>query len=127
MIKIIPAIFRKCMIFSAVAVILFAFSFSAFAVSVPGDVDGNGKISTSDLVLLAQYLAGWNVEANGDVNVDGNIDTRDLVLLAQYLAGWDVEVCTHIMNTENGKCEVCGKQMFDPDYGDNEFDINDLP
>ena len=64
----------------------------ASAVAV-GDVNGDGRINTVDLVILRQYLANWGVQieqAASDVNVDGRINTVDLVILRQYLANWDV-------------------------------------
>lgn len=60
---------------------------------LPGDVNGDGKVSIKDSVRLAQYLAGWSVtiqSGNADVNGDGKISIKDSVRLAQYLAGWDV-------------------------------------
>ena len=58
-----------------------------------GDVDGNGKISSVDAVVLAQYLAGWGVKVNratADCNGDGMLNALDAIMLAQKLAGWDV-------------------------------------
>ena len=60
---------------------------------IPGDVNDSEEVTLDDVVLLAQYVAGWNVELNIDVaNVDGagEITLDDVVLLAQYVAGWDV-------------------------------------
>lgn len=60
---------------------------------LPGDVNGDGKVSIKDSVRLAQYLAGWSVTIqsdNADVNGDGKISIKDSVRLAQYLAGWNV-------------------------------------
>ena len=60
-----------------------------------GDVNGDKKLNLDDIVLTAQYIAGWNVKLNLDVaNVDGQpgITLDDVVRLAQYLAGWDVEL-----------------------------------
>ncbi len=57
---------------------------------VTGDVDGNGKIDTADLVRLKQYLAGYNVqvtETGADANGDGVINAMDLVRLYKKLAG----------------------------------------
>ena len=61
--------------------------------STPGDADGDGKITTRDVALLQQYLAGWDVtlnEAAAYADGDGRITTRDVALLQQYLAGWNV-------------------------------------
>ncbi len=58
---------------------------------IAGDVNGDGAITTADLVLIAQEIAGWNVDINeeaADVNGSGSIDTVDLVLIAQKIAGW---------------------------------------
>ena len=59
-----------------------------------GDVNGDGRVNTADLVLLARYLAEHPVTlavpAAGDVNGDGRINTADLVLLARYLAEHNV-------------------------------------
>ncbi len=60
---------------------------------IVGDVNGDCKINTADLVLMAQYIADWGVTVSSeaaDVNVDGKINTADLVLMAQYVAGWGV-------------------------------------
>lgn len=57
----------------------------------PGDIDDNGNIDLQDVVVLAQYVAGWSVNCNEDalnVNGAGGIDLQDVVLLAQYIAGW---------------------------------------
>lgn len=56
-----------------------------------GDVNGDGKITTADAVLLLQHIAklitleGQEL-ASADVNQDGNITTADAVLLLQYIA-----------------------------------------
>ena len=62
---------------------------------VPGDLDGNGKVQTKDLILLKRFIAGWNVTCNelaADVNRDGKTNMKDVVLLSRYLTGWDVEL-----------------------------------
>ena len=61
--------------------------------SIPGDVNGDGKVNVKDITLLAQYLAEWDVSIDSnaaDVNADGKINVKDITLLAQYLAEWDV-------------------------------------
>lgn len=63
------------------------------AILALGDLNGNGKRDSGDMVLLAQHLAGWNVsvpELLADMNRDNEVDSADLVLFAQMLAGWNV-------------------------------------
>ncbi len=61
-----------------------------------GDANGDTEIDLRDVVLLAQYCAGWDsakeiAQADAlDANADGEVDIRDLVLLAQFCAGWGV-------------------------------------
>ncbi len=60
-----------------------------------GDLNGDGRINTTDSVLLAQLLVGWSVSAratSADCNGDGRINAKDSVMLAQYLAGWNVDL-----------------------------------
>ncbi|MCL2672633.1 MAG: dockerin type I domain-containing protein [Clostridiales bacterium] len=58
-----------------------------------GDVDGDGKVSDWDAILLNRYLAGWGVAIDlvaADVDGDGKVTDWDAILLERYLAGWDV-------------------------------------
>ncbi len=60
--------------------------------SMPGDLDGDGELTSADVVLLARYLAGAETltEAQltaADLNADGVITSADLVLLARKVAG----------------------------------------
>ena len=60
-----------------------------------GDANGDGEISTLDIVLLQQYVSGNAVDLNdttSDANCDGEISTLDIVLLQQYVSGNDVEL-----------------------------------
>lgn len=62
---------------------------------VPGDINGDGILTSKDLLRLARYFADWDVEVNEkalDVNGDGTVNSKDLLRLARYLAGWDVEI-----------------------------------
>ena len=63
----------------------------------PGDVTGDGRVNSRDLVRLSQYISdgvktdpeGYNAEvvANAcDVNGDGRINARDLIKLSQYIS-----------------------------------------
>ena len=55
-----------------------------------GDVNCNGRLSITDLVILSRYLAELDdlpCPRNADVNQDGLIDILDMVLLQRMLAG----------------------------------------
>jgi hypothetical protein len=52
------------------------------ALAIPGDLDGNGTVSGSDLTIL---LNGWGTAA-GDLNGDGTTDGSDMAVL---LGNWN--------------------------------------
>jgi parallel beta-helix repeat protein len=56
--------------------------------SILGDINGDGKVSLSDLVLLANAYGSKQGDAkwdpNADINGDGKISLTDLVLLANH-------------------------------------------
>lgn len=58
-----------------------------------GDVNRDGKVNSSDAVILKKYLAQMDVFCDkklADVNHDENITSSDAVILLKYLAGYDV-------------------------------------
>ncbi|MBQ2734064.1 MAG: dockerin type I repeat-containing protein [Clostridia bacterium] len=61
---------------------------------IKGDVDGNGTVEVSDIVVLQRYLAGWDgyaeyiVYDSADVYDLGVIDVCDAVSIIRHLAGW---------------------------------------
>ena len=61
-----------------------------------GDVTGDERVNIQDVILLAQYCAGWDSakeKANllaADVTADGRVNIQDVILLAQFCAGWNV-------------------------------------
>lgn len=62
---------------------------------IAGDINGDGELTSKDLLRLARYFANWDVEVNEkalDVNNDGVSNSKDLLRLARYLADWDVEI-----------------------------------
>ncbi len=57
----------------------------------PGDVDENGQVNTTDVILVRRFIAGgYNVEINANAaDVDGNgvINTTDVILMRRAIAG----------------------------------------
>ena len=58
-----------------------------------GDVNGDGRINSKDIIYIQRYLAGWEMPKdmnvrNADVNGDGKVTEADVVLLRKYLASW---------------------------------------
>lgn len=65
-------------------------SFFGLAKTIPGDADGNGKVTANDAVLILKYNAGLNVSfdtAAADINGDGKINVRDAVAVLKQSAG----------------------------------------
>ena len=57
-----------------------------------GDLNNDGKVSTTDIVLMRRYIAGLensNEKAvlAADINGDGRVSTTDLVKIRRILAG----------------------------------------
>lgn len=57
-----------------------------------GDVNCDGQITTSDVILTARYIVGLvNISEQqqilADANGDANITNADVILLARYLLG----------------------------------------
>ena len=62
-----------------------------------GDVNGDGKVNTRDVVTLLKYITGEDVYVvPGSTNIDGDeqgkSNTRDVVRLLKYITGEDVEI-----------------------------------
>lgn len=58
-----------------------------------GDVDGNGKADSADVLCMKRYLAGWDNygDANNvaaDLDQDGKITIADVEILQRHIAGW---------------------------------------
>ncbi len=85
---------------------------------VPGDLNENGIIDTTDVVLLRRYIAGgYGVtinEAAADVNDDGILNTTDVVYIRRFVAGgYRIELkpstpkCNHSMTATAAKEATC--------------------
>ena len=61
-----------------------------------GDVDGDGRVTTADARLVADYLvgravpAGLDVAQRGDVNGDGRVTSVDVAIINGFAAGRDL-------------------------------------
>lgn len=105
---------------------------------MPGDLNGDEKVNTTDVILLRRHIAGgYQVIVNNaaaDVNGDGIRNITDVILMRRYITGgYGVELlpsvhqCDHILEnipyraascTENGAiacwhCTQCGKYFSD--------------
>ncbi|TYQ18175.1 UNVERIFIED_CONTAM: dockerin type I repeat protein [Acetivibrio alkalicellulosi] len=62
------------------------------SVGIIGDLNGDGKVDSSDYVLLRRHILGVSelsstVLENADANSDGNIDSTDVILMRRYILG----------------------------------------
>ena len=59
------------------------------SVFVPGDANGNGRVTTEDIQTIVQFIQGFPVSdfviAAADVNKDGKVDITDVAILIQKL------------------------------------------
>ncbi len=107
----------------------------------PGDLNEDGNINTTDVILLRRHIAGgYNITINenaADVNGDGEKNATDVIMIRRYIAGgYGIQLvgspdkdnqCRHSMQlteekeatcTEDGNskyytCSVCGKYFTD--------------
>ncbi len=57
--------------------------------SVPGDVNGDGQINITDVILILRHIAGWNTTIDddaADVNKDGRVTILDAVAVLRMIA-----------------------------------------
>lgn len=85
---------------------------------IPGDLNNDGLINTTDVVFLRRFIAGGYgvaiVEKAGDVNADGLLNTTDVVYIRRYIAGgYGVELkpapikCDHALKATEAKEVTC--------------------
>ena len=62
---------------------------------VYGDVNGDGKVTAADVLLIRKNIAGQNVPVSkdvADVNCDGKLTASDVLLIRKYIAGQNVKL-----------------------------------
>ena len=80
--KFVSVLLALCMILSLAP--------AAFAASVRGDVDGDGKVTSSDALLVLQYTVGQKKtidKTKADLNGDGQINSGDALIILQICVG----------------------------------------
>lgn len=68
----------------------------SFTAAVMGDVNGDGKVSVSDVTAVLKMIAAWDDVAGiareyADVNGDTKANLSDVTLLLKVIAGWKGE------------------------------------
>ena len=67
------------------------FDFVLLSDTLPGDCNGDGKVTMKDYSELQKHLSGWDVEINleaADLNGDGKVTMKDYAALQRKLNGW---------------------------------------
>jgi hypothetical protein len=59
---------------------------------IPGDINGDGKVDTNDLVRLMKMISENAQHTYLDINGDKKVDTNDLIRLMKYLTDKTVEI-----------------------------------
>ncbi len=59
-----------------------------------GDIDGNGRVTNTDLTRFARHRANWEgyetiVTANADLDENGRVTNTDLTIFARHRANWE--------------------------------------
>lgn len=88
---ILKSVLSLIMIISLVCCSIFALGINSFAASV-GDVNGNGKINSTDALLILQSATGVvnltdNQKKLADVNGDGKVNSSDALQVLFYATG----------------------------------------
>lgn len=67
------------------------------SVPVAGDVNGDGKLNVSDVIVMLKQIAGWKdigfddkSLVAADVNDDGEISIADCIACLKKIANWDI-------------------------------------
>lgn len=86
---------KKSMIYTLVAILLLTCVpvnvYAANDTLIYGDVNGDTKVNTGDIVYVRRFIAGgYNVDINeaaANVNGDDKVNTGDIILLRRFVAG----------------------------------------
>ena len=81
---------KKILITVSLLVLITILAFAHLTKPFLGDVNCNGKVTITDLVILSRHLAELEplkCPGNADMNRDGVVDILDLVKLQRHLAG----------------------------------------
>lgn len=54
--------------------------------TVDSDVNGDGKVDASDVVVLVKIIVNGDFSAIADINGDGKVDIADVVMLVNFIA-----------------------------------------
>lgn len=119
---------------------------------IPGDLNGDGKVNSSDIILMRRHIAGGYEqsinESAADVNNDKRTNSTDVILMRRYIAGgYDIELkpslparqqcdhsleavaekkptCTEDGNTAYWYCTNCSRYYSD-EKATTEITLND--
>ena len=92
----------------------------------PGDLNEDGKINSTDVIMMRRQIAGGYEQTINekacDVNEDGRINSADVILVRRYIAGGygvnlgtTTEKHTHTMKAVEAKAATCtekGNQSY---------------
>ena len=98
--------------------------------TLPGDVDGDGIVTSADSALLGNYTSGIGddgiVSANADVTGDGKITALDRIALTRYANRADGFTALPIgaSGTAVNGCSVSVDNAKPDDFGEVEVGIN---
>lgn len=112
-------------------------AFSAFTAGIVvtsaapafGDVDGNGKINSTDALVLLRISVGLQEKTDeivycGDLDINGDINSTDALIVLKKTVNQEIKVTDFAFGSENVSCVVGGAiriegVSFNPRVADN--------
>ena len=61
------------------------FTLTVISNNMIGDVDQNGSVNVSDIVMLVDWILNDNLNISGDVDQNGSVNVSDIVLLVNLI------------------------------------------